>query len=73
MFALKESNLKNRVNSLSLIILLSGHIWKILQVVKEMKVSRLNALIEIKSIPKTIVLTPLLQKKLNLRMIEEQR
>lgn len=73
MFALKESNLKNRVNSLSLIILLSGHIWKILQVVKEMKVSRLNALIEIKSIPKTIVLTPLLWKKLNLRMIEERK
>lgn len=73
MFALKESNSKNRVNSLSLIIPLSGHIWKILQVVKEMKVSRLNALIEIKSIPKTIVLTSLLWKKLNLRMIEERK
>lgn len=73
MFALKKSNLKNRVNSLSLIILLSGHIWKILQVVKEMKVSTLNALIEIKSIPKTIVLTPLLWKKLNLRIIEERK
>lgn len=73
MFALKESNSKNRVSSLSLIILLSGHIWKILQVVKEMKVSRLNALIEIKFIPKTIVLTPLLWKKLNLRMIEERK
>jgi len=73
MFALKKSNLKNRMNCLSSIILLSGHIWKILQVVKEMKVSRLNALIEIKFIPKTIVLTPLLWKKLNLRMIEERK